>query len=461
MTLAVTDELLASLRGFGGTLLLPGDRGYEHARGVFNAMVDRRPGLIARCQGQADVVAVVCFAREHGLEVSVRGGGHNVAGTAVTDGGVMIDLSGMTGIHVDPVARTARAQGGVIWRQLDRETQLHGLAVPGGTVSTTGIAGLTLGGGHGWLSGRHGLTADNLLSARVVTADGGALTASADEHEDLFWALRGGGGNFGIVTSFHYRLHPVGPTVTGGLVLHPYARAPDLLRFYRELAAGAPEGLEMDAALHFAPGGSRERVASLAVCHLGTFEQAETQLRPILTFGPHLESRVGPLPYAALNSMLDRANPPGRFNYWKSGFIPELSDGAIDVLVAGLERCPSPLSALVLRRFHGAVTRVPVAETSFPHREPGFHVAATSAWLDPAAAEENVAWAQETFAELGPFLAPGRWASFLDVDDGEDGARAAFGSNLERLERVKAAYDPENLFRLNINIKPTEQGAWR
>ncbi|MGH3093215.1 MAG: FAD-binding oxidoreductase, partial [Gaiellaceae bacterium] len=356
----MTDRLLAALEGFSGTLLLPGDPGYEHTRGVFNALIDKRPALIAQCRGVADIVAAVGFAREHGLEVSVRGGGHNVAGTAVTEGGVMVDLSRMRGIRVDSEAQTARVQGGVIWRDLNRETQLHGLAVPGGIVSSTGVAGLTLGGGLGWITGKYGLTVDNLLSAEVVTADGRVLTASGEEHEDLFWALRGGGGNFGVVSSFEYRLHPVGPVVTGGLVLHSYPKARELLSFCRDFMADAPRELAVDAALHFSPDGSARKLAGLAVCHVGPREQAEEDLRPLLAFGSPVEVQVGAMPYTAVNSMLDGAYPPGLLNYWKSSFLAELSDEAIDTMVEEFEGCPSPRSALVLRHFRGAVADVPV-----------------------------------------------------------------------------------------------------
>jgi FAD/FMN-containing dehydrogenase len=454
MTPTVTDELVASLEGFAGTLLLPGDPGYEHARGVYNAMIDRRPALIARCRGVPDVVAAVGLAREHELEVSVRGGGHGVAGLAVTEGGVMIDLSGMRGIHVDPARRTARAEGGVTWGELDRATQLHGLAVTGGGISTTGIDGLTLGGGVGWLMGKHGLAADNLLSADVVTADGRVLTASAAEHEELFWGVRGGGGNFGVVTSFQFRLHPVGPVVAG-IVAHPFAAARDVLRFVGEFTADLPDELTVLTGLVHAPDGSGEKLAAVALCHSGTPEQAADDLRPLLAFGPPVLSRVGRMSYVAANSMLDGAYPRGLLNYWKSGFLAGLSDELVATAVDAFESVPSKLTGVFVEQLAGAVTRVGETDTAFPHREPGYGLFVTSLWRDPAATEANVAWTRATLAALEPFLAARRYSNYLGEDDPvRDWARAAYGPNYERLARVKAMYDPANVFHLNVNVPP-------
>lgn len=458
--LKVTDEQISALGRFSGALLLPGDSGYEHSRGVFNAMVDRRPALIARCQGLADVVAVVDFAREHDLEVSVRGGGHNVAGTAVTDGGVMIDLSGMRGVHVDPIARTARAQGGVTWAELDRATQLHGLAVTGGGISTTGIAGLTLGGGVGWLMGKHGLAADNVLSAEVVAADGRVLTASADEHADLFWGLRGGGGNFGVVTSFQYQLHPVGPIVVSGLLAHPFAAAPEVLRFLREFTASLPDDLTILAGLVHALDGSGEKLVAIALCHIGSPDDAQRDLSPLLTFGSPTMNQVAPMPYVAANSMLDAAYPQGSLNYWKSSFLDGLSDEFIATAVDSFAAAPSPMTGLFIEQLCGAVTRVPVTATAFPHREPGYGLFITSVWLDPETTDANIAWTRETYAALEPYFASRHYSNYLDSDDlGSDAARAAYGPNLERLAQVKATYDPSNFFHLNVNIKPTKTGV--
>ncbi len=453
MTTAEID--LAVLEGFAGQLLRPGDEGYEDARRVHNGLVDKRPALIARCLGVADIAAAVRLGREQNLEVSVRGGGHNVAGKAATDGGVMVDLALMRGIYVDPAARTARAQGGVTWAQLNRETQVHGLAVTGGVVSTTGIAGLTLGGGLGWTMGRYGLAADNLRSAEVVTADGRVLDASEAEHADLLWGLRGGGGNFGVVSSFEYQLHPVGPTITGGIVVHPFDAAPDVLRFFRDFTADLPDDLTVMAGLIHAPDGSGAKLAVFLVCHIGRPEQAEKDLEPLLGFGSPLDVQVGPMPYTAVNSMLDEGFPKGALNYWKANFLNELSDSAIDTAVERFASCPSPMSGLVVEHFHGEVSRVPVDATAVPHREPGYNLVLASVWMDPAATEENIAWTRDTFATLRPFFADRRYVNYLaDDETGEATLRAAYGPNTDRLVELKRRYDPTNLFHLNQNITP-------
>jgi len=448
-------DVLTALEGFAGELLRPEDEGFEEARRIHNGLVDKRPALIARCRGVADVAAAVGLAREHGFELSVRGGGHNVSGRAVTDGGVMIDLSLMNGVHVDPARRTARAQGAVNWAELNRETQLHDLAVTGGFVSTTGIAGLTLGGGVGWLMGKHGLAADNLLSAEVVTADGTVLTASADENEDLFWGIRGGGGNFGVVTSFEYRLHPVGPTVTGGLVVHPFDAAGEMLRFFRDFTADVPDELILFAGVFHAPDGSGMKVAGVVVCHIGPFEQAEKDLEPVRSFGSPLDVQIGPMPYSVLNTLFDDGYPKGALNYWKSSFLSELSDAAIDTIVEQFATAPSTMTAWAIEHFHGEVTRVPVDATAIQHREPGYNSILTSVWLDPATTEENIAWTRTAHAAMAPFFAERRYVNYLDEDDAGDAvARAAYGPNYDRLVELKTKYDPENLFRLNSNIKP-------
>jgi FAD/FMN-containing dehydrogenase len=452
---SLTDEQLAGLEAFSGALLRPGEPGYEEARRGYNGLIDRQPALIARCRGEADIVAAVHFAREAGLEVAVRGGGHSVGGYSLVDGGIVVDLSGLKGIYVDPEARTARVQPGVNWAELNRETQLHGLAVTGGVISTTGVAGLTLGGGLGWTMPKHGLATDNLVSARVVTADGRTLTASETENPDLFWGLRGGGGNFGVVSSFEFRLHPVGPEVIGGLVAHPFDAAEGFLRFYRDFSAGSSDELTAFGGLVHAPDGSGAKLAACVVCHVGEPGQAEEDLRPLREFGSPALQALGPIPYAALNSMLDAGYPTGSLNYWKSGFLSELSDAAIAELLERFAACPSPMTAMLLEHFHGAVTRVPVDATAVPHRQPGYNLAITSVWTEPDASEGNVEWTRETFAAMEPFLAGGRYVNYLAEDDlGETPARAAFGPNYERLAAVKAAYDPENLFRRNTNVPP-------
>ncbi len=451
----LTDDLMAALEGFEGALLRPRDTGYEQTRCVFNGIIDKRPALIAQCQGVGDIVAVVNFARENGFEVSIRGGGHSIAGKGTTEGGIMIDLSRMKGIHVDPARRTARAQGGVTWREFNRETQLHGLAVTGGVVSTTGIAGLTLGGGIGWLMGKYGLAADNLISAEVVTADGRILVASEEENEDLFWALRGGGGNFGVVASFEYRLYAVGPMVTWGVVLHPYRAAGEFLRFYRDFTAALPDELAVNVDLVHAPDGSGQKMAAAAFCHLDPPEQAEKDLQPLLTFGSPVQTEIGPTPYTAVNMMADEANPAGSLNYYKSSFVEELSDDAIDTMVDCFASCPSPMSGLGLELFHGEVTRVPDTATAYPHRNPGYDFLMISVWLDPTDTDENVTWTRETYKEMGRFLSKRRYVNYLSEDDcGVEPVRSSYGPNYERLVQVKRKYDPANFFRLNFNINP-------
>ncbi len=356
---------------FSGVLLGPDQLGYDDARRIHNGMIDRRPALIARCLGTADIADAVNFARTYSLDLAVRGGGHNVAGRAVCDDGLMLDLSLMKGIHVDPVRRTARAQGGVTWREFNRETQAHGLATTGGVVSTTGIAGLTLGGGLGWLMAKHGLAMDNLLSAEVVTAAGGILRASKDENADLFWALQGGGGNFGAVSWLEYRLHPVG-TVTSGLIAHPFDSARDVLKFFREITSDLPDDLTIFGALLHAPDGGK--IAVIIVCHCGTLAAAGAALRPIKKFGTPIMDTIGPTTYKATNMMLDAGFPRGALNYWKSNFMMELSDQAIDTLIAQFAACPSPMSGLVLEHIHGAATRVGIDETAFPHRREGYNL---------------------------------------------------------------------------------------
>jgi FAD/FMN-containing dehydrogenase len=436
---------------FSGVLLRPGESGYDNVRQVHNGMIDRRPALIAGCVGNADIVDAVNFARTHGLELAVRGGGHNVAGRAVCDGGLMLDMSLMKGIHVDPVRRTARAQGGVTWREFNRETQAHGLATTGGVISTTGIAGLTLGGGLGWLMAKYGLAMDNLLSAEIVTASGDILRASKDENADLFWGLRGGGGNFGAVSWLEYRLHPVGP-VTSGLIAHPFDRAGDVLKFFREITSGLPDDLTIFGGLLHAPEGAQ--IAVIIVCHCGRLAEAETVLQPIKKFGTPILDSIGPTSYEETNKMLDAGFPRGALNYWKSNFMSELSDQAIDTLISQFASCPSPMSGLLLEHIHGAATRVGVSETAFPHRREGYNFLVVSEWLEPADNEQNIAWARESYDAMRPSFSAGRYVNYLGDDDGEEAVVAAYGPNYQRLRMLKAKYDPTNLFHLNQNIRP-------
>jgi FAD/FMN-containing dehydrogenase len=445
---------MAALAGaLRGPVLLPGQEAYEQARHVWNGMIDNRPALVVRCAGAADVLAAVTFAREHTLPLSVRGGGHSAAGAAVAEGGLMLDLSGMKSIRVDPARRTARAEPGLTWGEFDRETQAFGLATTGGVVSTTGIAGLTLGGGIGWLMRSYGLSCDNLLSVDIVTADGQLRTASADEHPDLFWAVRGGGGNFGVVTSFEYQLHPIGPTVLGGLLIWPRPLARDVLRLYRELTATLPEHASAYAALGAAPDGA-PIVAVIFFTH-GPIEEGEQLLQPLRDFGQLAADLVQPMPYVALQQMLDVLNPPGNRVYWKSAFLRELEDAVLETVIQQTEATPSPLSATILEFYGGMTNRVSVAATAYPHRAARYAVNVIAMWTDPAQDEANVQWARRLWEAMLPFSTGGVYVNFLGLGDaGEDRVRAAYGPNYERLATIKATYDPTNLFRLNQNIAP-------
>lgn len=454
MTATVDDQRVEVLAAtFEGQLLRPGTDGYEEVRLVHNGLVNKRPGLIARCTTAADVAAAIACARAGGHEISVRGGGHNVGGSAVTDGGVMIDLSPMKAITVDADARTLRAEGGVTWAELNDAAAAHGLAVTGGAISSTGVAGYTLGGGLGWLMSMYGLAADNLVSVELVTAAGEVLVASEASNADLFWALRGGGGNFGVATAFEFRMHPLAQIV-GGLIAHPFAAAPDVLRFYRELTRDLPDELTVFAGLVHAPDGSGMKLAALVVCHVGSPEQAELDLAPILAYGEPLMVQVGPMPYPEINKMLDDAYPFGSLNYWKSAFTAGLDDGLIDTAIERFTTVPSPMTAMLFEHFHGEVTRIGVSDTAVPHREPGYNLLITSVWTDPAATTENVAWTRESYEALGTHLVARRWLNYLGADEDSDGVRDAYGPNYERLTAAKRRYDPDNIFRLNQNIPP-------
>jgi FAD/FMN-containing dehydrogenase len=452
---SLSDDVVAELSGtFSGQVLRPEDIGYEDARKVHNGLIDKRPALIARCRGTADVVDAVNFARKHGLEVAVRGGGHNVAGRATIDSGLMIDLMPMKAVYVDLKRRLVRAQGGATWAELNRETQLHGLAVTGGVVSTTGIAGLTLGGGLGWLMSKYGLALDNLQSVELVTADGQVIQTSAEEHPDLFWAVRGGGGNFGVATSFEYRLYPVGPTITGGLVAHPFECAREMLRFYRDFTASLPDEHTVFAGLIHAPDGSGTKLAAMVSCYSGSQADGEVAMRPIKEFGPPIMDALGPISYCQLNSMLDAAYPKGALNYWKSSFLSQLSNDAIEVMVENFARCTTPMGQLLLEHFHGAATRVGATDTAFPHRAEGYNLLVLAEWMQPADTGQCVAWAKQTYTEMEPFFASGRYVNYLGEDEMDEPVAAAYGPNYRRLQEVKTKYDPANLFHMNQNIRP-------
>ena len=449
----IDGEVLEAFAGsVSGSVLRPHDDGYEEARRIHNGLIDRQPAVIVRCAGATDVAEAVKLARSSGLEISVRGGGHNVAGRAVADGGLMIDLSPMRGIHVDPAARTARAQGGVLWAELNREAHAHGLAVTGGAISSTGIAGYTLGGGLGWLMAKHGLGCDNLLGVELVTADGEILNVDDASHPDLMWALRGGGGNFGVAASLVYRLHPHS-MVTGGLIAHPIDAAGDMLRFYRDAIAGASDDLSVFAGLVHAPDGSGMKLAAMVVFHTGPPEEAERDLAPFKSWGSPLVVEVGPMPYPVMNTLLDAAYPKGALNYWLSSFTTGLSDDLIDAMAERFASVPSPMTVILLEHFHGAVTRIGPTDTAVPHRDEGWNLLLPSEWLDPADTEANIAWTKDSHAALSEHFSGGRWLNYLG-DDQDDAISAAYGPNYERLVEVKRRHDPDNVFHLNHNIVP-------
>jgi FAD/FMN-containing dehydrogenase len=453
-TTAFDTARLEALRAeFSGELLGPGDAGYDEARSVHNGLIDRRPALIARCRSAADIAAAVRAATDAGVEISVRGGGHNVAGRAVADGALMIDLSPMKDVSVDPEARTIRAQGGVLWSELNAAAAEHGLATTGGAISTTGIAGLTLGGGLGWLMSKYGLAADNLVAVELVTADGQILDVTADSHPDLFWALRGGGGNFGVAASFTYRGHEL-TMVTAGLIAHPLDAAPEMLRFYRDAVVGASDDFAVFAAVTHAPDGSGMPLAGMIVFHTGTPEQAERDIAPFREWGSPLVADIGPMPYPVMNTILDAAYPTGSLNYWLSSFTTTLSDGLIDAIAARFATVPSPMTTIVLERFHGAVTRVGVTDTAVPHRDEAWNVAITGVWMDPAATDENIAWTRDTHEAFREHVGAGRWVNYLGDDQDDAAIRNAYGPNYDRLVEVKRRYDPRNVFRQNQNIRP-------
>ena len=449
-TIEVPDEVRAS---FTGDLIGPDDPGYEQFRRVHNGLIDRRPALIARCRTVPDIADAVTVGREQATEISVRGGGHNVAGLAVTDGGLMIDLAPMKGLRVDPDQRTIWSQAGVTWKELNRAAAAHGLATTGGVVSSTGVAGLTLGGGEGWLMGKYGLTVDNLLAVEVVTADGQVVVASAEDHPDLFWALRGGGGNFGVATSFLYRAHPVA-TVYGGMVAHPARRARETFGFYRELTQDAPDELTAYLSLFANPDAPAETMLAIVACHCGEPASAEADLKPLRQFGPPAADLIQPMPYPVINTLNDAGYPRGAFNYWKSAFLSDLSDASLEIMVDAMRRCPSPMSGLGIVPYLGAVARVEVAATAFAHRAPGYSLLIVSQWTDPRDTEQNIGWARDTFEALRPCMTGRSYVNNLIAEDGRK-VDEVWGANYQRLVRVKRRYDPDNIFRLNHNIDPS------
>jgi FAD/FMN-containing dehydrogenase len=451
------DKLRSSLTG---SLVTAGAPGYEEARTIWNAMIDRRPALIARCETTDDVVEAVRFAGEHRLMVAVRGGGHNIAGNAVCEGGLMIDLSPMRSVRVDAAARTARVQAGATLADFDGEAQKFGLATPLGINSTTGVAGLTLGGGFGWLSRSLGLTVDNLLEADLVMASGEKLRASERENPDLFWAIRGGGGNFGIVTEFQFRLHQVGPEVLSGLIVHPLDAARDVLHFYRDFAAAAPDQLACWFVLRQAPPlpflspeWHGKEILVLAVCHAGDLAAGERDLAPLRGFGTPLADVIAPHPFTAWQAILDPLLTPGMRNYWKSHDIRSVSDGLIDVLLEHAGRLPDPQTEIAFAQLGGVVSRVPAEATAYTHRDAQFVMNVHGRWADPAKDEQCIGWARALFQATAPFATGGVYVNFLTQDEGER-VPAAYGGNYGRLVQLKNRYDPTNLFRVNQNIRP-------
>ena len=454
-TSVLTDEQIDSFQAtLRGPLLRPGDEDYDEARTIWNAMIDKRPQLIVRCAGVADIINAVNFARAHDLLVAVRGGGHNVAGNAVCDDGLMIDLSPMNSIHVDPTTRTARAEGGATWADFDHEAQAFGLATTGGVIPSTGIAGLTLGGGIGWLMGSYGLSCDNLLSVDIVTADGQLLKASATENPDLFWGVRGGGGNFGVVTSFEYQLHPVSQ-VLGGMVIHPLENAREVLRFYREFTQTAPDELAAFAALLTSPDGAP--VVAIIICYNGSLETGEEVLQPLRTFGSPLADVIGPMPYSAQQNLLVDGFPSGLQNYWKSNFLADLSDDAIETIIKQFTAVPSPTSAIAIEHINGAVTRVAEDATAFNHRQAPYNLLIVGIWPEPSGTDAHIQWVRSTWDAIQRFSSGGVYVNYLGQteDEGAERIQEAYGvTKYERLLELKKRYDPTNLFRLNQNINP-------
>jgi FAD/FMN-containing dehydrogenase len=455
------EKLRTSLRG---PSFCPGEQGYDEARKIHNAMIDRHPAIIVRCAGVADVIAAVKFARGNDVAVSVRSTGHNVAGISLCDDGIVIDLSAMKGIHLNPVTRTARVEAGVTWAELSHELQTFGLAATGGFVGTTGVAGLTLGGGLGWMVRKHGCSLDNLLSADVVTADGQFLPASSTAHADLFWGIRGGGGNFGIVTSFEFQVHPAG-TVLAGLVLHPASSGKELLRFWREYESTAPEEMSNSALLFSAPELPlpellrRGPIVGIGGVWVGPLEAGEQALRPLRAFGPPAADIYQLMPYSAAQTMADFLWPKGSYNYWKSSYLKSLSDGAIDTILDFYAKVASSRTVVVLEHDgDGAWSRIPEDATAFGHRNWPYNLLVTALWTDAADTDANIRWTREFWQAMQPFLVEAAYVNYLGEVQ-EEGVRAAYGRKYERLAALKQKYDPTNFFSMNQNIKPSQAAS--
>jgi FAD/FMN-containing dehydrogenase len=459
----MSDTTVRELReAVRGQAFAPGDEGYADACRVWNGMHDeRQPALIVRCSDKSDVVAAIRFARDEGLSIAVRGGGHNVAGNATCDGGLVIDLSGMKRIEVDAEQRLARVEGGALWAEVDAATQPFGLATTGGLVSSTGVAGFTLGGGIGWLMRKHGLACDNLIAAEVVTADGQTVVADEDQNSELLWGLRGGGGNFGVVTEFTFRLHPLGPMVLGGMVAHPLERAGEVLRFWREWAAGASDDVCTLAAIVYAPPEpfvpeevQGTPIIAIAAFHTDADGRGADALRELREYGPPAIDVIGPMPYTALQQMFDGGAPSGSRNYWRSAYLADLNDGAIDAILANAAGLPVPLGQIHIHQMGGAAGRVPAGATAFAHRDAAFVLNLIGMWLEPGGDEQNIAWVREISADVEPHTTGAPYVNFLG-DEGADRVRAAYGDDAyTRLQALKRQFDPANTFRLNQNVVP-------
>jgi FAD/FMN-containing dehydrogenase len=455
------DGRIEDLKGaFEGEVILPGDVAYDGARTIWNAMIDKRPAVIARCATIADVVRAVNFARNNGLRLAIRGGGHNIAGLALCDGGLVVDLSNMNAARVDPAGRRVTIEAGATLADLDAATQAHGLATPVGINSTTGIAGLTLGGGFGWLSRKYGLTVDNLLSAEVVNAAGEVVRASESERPDLFWALKGGGGNFGVVTRFEFRLHPVGPDVLSGLIVYPISEAKPVLKRYRDFLAEAPEELNVWTVLRKAPPlpflpaeVHGTGIIALALIYAGDPKQGEALVEPLRNFGTPVGEHVGVQPYVAWQQAFDPLLTAGARNYWKSHNFSRLDDGLFDTVAAYVKRMPSPQCEIFFGALGGATTRLAPESASYAHRDAQFVMNFHGRWDAPANDALCIGWAREFFEATAPFASGGAYVNFLTDDEG-DRVRAAYGASYDRLAQVKRRYDPDNFFRVNQNIEP-------
>jgi len=458
----VAPETVEALRGrIRGAVCLPGEPGYDTARTIWNGMIDRHPALVIRAAGAADVIQAVNAAREHDLRLAVRGGGHNIAGNATVDGGLLLDLSLMKSVRIDPVARTARVEPGATLGDFDKEAQAFGLATPTGINSTTGVAGLTLGGGFGWLSRKLGLTIDNLLSADVVTADGTLRQASANSEPDLFWAIRGGSGNFGVVTSFEYKLHTVGPEVLAGLIVHPAARAKELVDGWLKVTAKAPEELTCWIVLRKAPPlpflpaeAHGTDIVVFAMCYNGDIESGKKAIAPLQALGKPLADVVGPMPFAGWQTAFDPLLAPGSRNYWKSHDFLQIEDAAVELIVDYAGKVPTPECEIFLGHLGGAVNRVPKDATAYPHRDVNYIMNVHTRWQDPAQDKTCIEWARRLFDAAGKFATGGVYVNFMPEDEGQRVQKGAFGPNYDRLAKLKAKYDPKNLFRMNQNITP-------